>query len=147
MGSDLVIYTGAKKTAKNWTARKRRKRCERAAEKFFEKSWKKLLTKASLCGNIDFRRHERRHGPWKLNNDLGTRDFFEKFWKRKNYSLTSMRWISTEKTSRSEKDRNYAKRKLKEQKQALRLVITTSVVLIQILESLILAQDERWRRA
>ena len=38
MGLDLVIYTGAKKTAKNWTARERRKRRERAAEKFFEKS-------------------------------------------------------------------------------------------------------------
>ena len=31
--------------------------------------------------------------------------------------------------------------------QSLKMVITTYVVIIPIIESLILAQDERWRRA
>ena len=54
--------------------------------------------------------------------------------------------FASEKTQQS----NSGKRKFlgkKEQNEALKLIVAALADMIQILESLILAQDERWRRA
>ena len=54
--------------------------------------------------------------------------------------------FASEKTQQSNSGKRKFLGKIRAE-QALKLVVATSADMIQILESLILAQDERWRRA
>ena len=115
-------------------------KCKRSWEKD-QKSWKKVLTKGAESGNIV---EHLRDG----SNESETRTERKvpstlKIKQRKKQG--TLRFAS-EKTQQSNSGKRKFLGKIRAE-QALKLIVAASADMIQILESLILAQDERWRRA
>ena len=115
-------------------------KCKRSWEKD-QKSWKKVLTNGAGSGNIvehlrDGSNESESRTERKVPSTLKIKQ------RKKQGTLR----FASEKTQQSNSGKRKFLGKIRAE-QALKLIVAASADMIQILESLILAQDERWRRA
>ena len=119
---------------------KRPDKCKRSWEKD-QKSWKKVLTNGAGSGNIV---EHLRDGSSK--SESRTERKVPSTLKIKQRKKQGTLRFASEKTQQSNSGKRKFLGKIRAE-QALKLIVAASADMIQILESLILAQDERWRRA
>ena len=119
---------------------KRPDKCKRSWEKD-QKSWKKVLTNGAGSGNIV---EHLRDGS--SESESRTERKVPSTLKIKQRKKQGTLRFASEKTQQSNSGKRKFLGKIRAE-QALKLIVAASADMIQILESLILAQDERWRRA
>ena len=115
-------------------------KCKRSWKKD-QKSWKKVLTNGAGSGNIvehlrDGSNESESRTERKVPSTLKIKQ------RKKQGTLR----FASEKTQQSNSGKRKFLGKIRAE-QALKLIVAAYADMIQILESLILAQDERWRRA
>ena len=115
-------------------------KCKRSWEKD-QKSWKKVLTNGAGSGNIV---EHLRDGS--SESESRTKRKVPSTLKIKQRKKQGTLRFASEKTQQSNSGKRKFLGKIRAE-QALKLIVAASADMIQILESLILAQDERWRRA
>ena len=115
-------------------------KCKRSWKKD-QKSWKKVLTNGAGSGNIveHLRDGSSESESWTERKVPSTLKIKQR---KKQGTLR----FASEKTQQSNSGKRKFLGKIRAE-QALKLIVAASADMIQILESLILAQDERWRRA
>jgi hypothetical protein len=119
---------------------KRPDKCKRSWKKD-QKSWKKVLTNGAGSGNIV---EHLRDGS--SESESRTERKVPSTLKIKQRKKQGTLRFASEKTQQSNSGKRKFLGKIRAE-QALKLIVAASADMIQILESLILAQDERWRRA